>query len=88
MSDVKAKRITATGALGVGPARIKKLSLLPIAAGRIVIRDGGASGEVVLDVDIAADSDSQLDIPDCGIRCTADPHVTLTAVTNVTVFYG
>lgn len=88
MCDIKAKKVTATGALAVGPARIKGLSLIPVAAGNITVRDGGATGEVVLDVAIEAASDSQLNIPGDGIRCVNDPHITLTAVTSVTVFYG
>lgn len=93
-SDVRAKTMTATGQAGLtgygatDRTRIKSLSFLPVAAGAIVIRDGSASGAVVLDLAVSADSNSALHIPGCGILCQGDPHVTLTAVTSVTIFYG
>lgn len=86
-SDVKAKKLTATGALGVGPARIKALSFVP-AAGSIQIRDGSASGTIILEIDTGASSDSYMEVPCDGIRSVDDPYVTLTTVTSVTVFYG
>lgn len=88
MSDVKAKKMTATGAMGVGRARIKGLHYLPIASGKIEIRDGGASGTIILDIDVSASSVGTLDIAECGILSQGDPYVTLTAVTSVTVLYG
>jgi hypothetical protein len=88
-SDVKAKKITATGALAVGPARIKGLSFVqPGTPGSIVVRDGGATGAVLLDLDLTSTSTSYIDLPHDGIRSVADPHLTLTVVTSVTVIYA
>lgn len=86
MGDVKAKKIAATGALVVGPARIKAISYVP-AAGNITVRDGGAGGSVVLDFDTNT-VNGYIEIPCNGIRCEGDPHVTLTTVTSATIFYG
>lgn len=88
MCDVKAKKMTSTGAMSVGSARIKTLHYLPVASGNITIKDGGASGTTVLDVDISASSGGTFEIGGNGIRCSGDPYVTLTAVTSVTVVYG
>lgn len=88
MSDVKAKKMTATGAAGVGPARVKAISYLPVAGGTIQVRDGGATGTVVLEFDVSASSNGMLIVPENGVRCAGDPYVTLTAVTSMTLIYG
>lgn len=88
MSDVFAKKVTATGAMGVGSARIKSLHYLPVASGKIEVRDGGASGTLRLDVDVSATSAGTFDLGGCGIRFSGDPYVTLTNVTSVTFTYG
>lgn len=88
MTDIKATKIAATGALGVGPQRIKALSWKPAAAGTITIRDGGAGGPVVLILEVDSASTSYMNLPGAGIRCTGDPHVTLAVVTSLTVFHG
>lgn len=90
-SDIKSKRITGTGSLAVGPARIRGLHVLVGAgAGRLTITDGNG-GETVLDLDFAqADTDS-VTIPDYGIRCASDGGIhiaTLTNITSLTVFYS
>lgn len=92
-TDVKAKTMTTTGAAAIGPARIKGMYLVNAgSAGSVVIRDGGASGTIVLDLATAANTtgtgDTSVFIPGDGIRCSGDPHLTITNVTSVTLFYG
>lgn len=89
-SDVKAKRVTATGALAIGRARIRHITALVdnTGAGRFTITDGNA-GPTILDVDLAANSFSTIDIPDEGILSTSDPHVSAaTNVTAATIFWS
>jgi hypothetical protein len=94
-TDVKAVYKNATGQLGIAAAsgtrvRIKGLWMAtPVGAGSVVIRDGSSTGTVLLQVDTAAAIfDANVFIPGEGILFQGDPHVTLTSVTSVTVFYG
>jgi len=86
-SDVKSKRITATGSVGVGPARIRQIQL-KTASGtpRLTITDGNG-GSTVLDLDFNASTTHSVNIPSDGIR-VSDIHVSvLTNVDAVTFFF-
>ena len=87
-SDVKSKRITATGSLAVGPARIRQIQL-KTAAGtpRLTITDGNG-GATVLDLDFNASTTHSVNIPSNGIRVSDINVSTLTNITAVTVFYN
>ena len=87
-SDVKCKRITATGSLSVGPARIRQIQL-KTASGtpRLTITDGNG-GSTVLDLDFNASTTHSVNIPAEGIR-VSDVYVSvLTNVTAATIFYN
>lgn len=86
-SDVRSKRLTATGSAGVGPARIRQIQVLTASGTpRLTIKDGSA-GSVVLDLDFSASETHSVNIPDEGIR-VSDIHVgTLTNITALTVFF-
>jgi hypothetical protein len=87
-SDVKSKRITATGSLSVGPARIRQIQL-KTASGtpRLTITDGNG-GSTVLDLDFNASTTHSVNIPAEGIR-VSDVYVSvLTNVTAATIFYN
>ena len=87
-SDVKSKRITATGSLSVGPARIRQIQL-KTASGtpRLTITDGNG-GSTVLDLDFNASTTHSVNIPAEGIR-VIDVYVSvLTNVTAATIFYN
>ena len=87
-SDVRAKRITSTGSVGVGPARIRQIQL-KTASGtpRLTVTDGNG-GATVLDLDFNASDTDSVNIPDEGIR-VSDIHVsTLTNITAVTFFFA
>ena len=87
-SDVKSKRITATGSVGVGPARIRQVQL-KTASGtpRLTVTDGNG-GATVLDLDFNASDTHSVNIPSNGIR-VSDIHVSvLTNITAVTFFYN
>ena len=89
-SDIKAKRITATGALLIGRSRIRHITVLVSndGAGRFTVTDGNG-GATILDVDLAQNSFSTIDIPDEGILSVNDPHVSAaTNVTAATVFWS
>jgi len=86
-SDVKSKRITGTGSVGVGPARIRQIQL-KTASGtpRLTVTDGNG-GSTVLDLDFNASDTHSVNIPSDGIR-VSDIHVSvLTNITAVTFFF-
>ena len=86
-SDVKSKRITATGSVGVGPARIRQIQL-KTAAGtpRLTITDGNG-GATVLDLDFNASTTHSVNIPSNGIRVSDIYVSTLTNIDAVTIFF-
>ncbi len=86
-SDVKSKRITATGSVGVGPARIRQIQL-KTAAGtpRLTITDGNG-GSTVLDLDFNASTTHSVNIPSNGIRVSDINVSVLTNIDAVTFFY-
>ena len=88
-SDVLTKRVTGTGSLAVGPARIRQLQVLTGAgAGRLTITNG-SGGATVLDIDSLASDSHSVNIPDDGIRCSSDVYVsTATNITAMTFFYS
>ena len=87
-SDIKTKRITATGSVAVGPARIRQIQL-KTAAGtpRLTVTDGNG-GATVLDLDFSATDTHSVNIPDEGIRVSDIYVSTLTNITAVTFFFA
>ena len=87
-SDIKMKRVTATGALLVGRARIRQVQVTTTGAARLTITDG-VGGEVLLDLDFVTGSTFVADIPDLGILSSNDPAVSaLTNISAATIYYA
>ncbi len=87
-SDVRAKRLTATGSVGVGPARIRQIQVLTTTGTpRLTITDGNG-GATVLDLDFLASDTHSVNIPSDGIRVSDIYISAFTACTAVTVFYN
>ena len=87
-SDVQAKRITATGSLSVGPARIRQIQVkTTTGTPRLTISDGDG-GTTVLDLDFNASTTHSVNIPAEGLRVDDIFIKTLTNITAVTVFYS
>ena len=87
-SDVRSKRITGTGSLGVGPARIRQIQLTTTTGTpRLTVTDG-SGGPTVLDLDFNASTTHSVNIPAEGIR-VSDVNVSVfTAITAATVFFN
>ena len=87
---IVAKTATATGTLLGGRSRLKSLIVKTATSGspKVVVRDGGASGTVLLTIEFTTSDDRQVTIPDHGILCETDCHVTLTAIASITGFFG
>ena len=80
-SDVRSKRVTGTGSLAVGPARIRQIQL-KTASGtpRLTITDGNG-GATVLDLDFNASDTHSVNIPSNGILVS---DINVSAFTNIT----
>jgi hypothetical protein len=90
LSDVQSKRVTATGSLAVGPARVRQVQVLTNAtgAGRLTVTDGDG-GSTVLDIDFLASDSHSINIPDNGLRFTSDVFISVaTNIDAITVFYS
>ena len=87
-SDVQSKRVTGTGSLSVGPARICQIQVLTASGSpRLTITDGNG-GSTALDLDFAASDSHSVNIPSDGIR-VSDVYVSaFTNITAMTVFYN
>jgi len=87
-SDVQTKRVTGTGSLAVGPARIRQIQVLTASGTpRLTITDSNG-GATVLDLDFKASDSHSVNIPSDGIR-VSDIHVSVfTNITAMTVFYN
>ena len=87
-SDVRAKRITSTGSVGVGPARIRQIQLKTASGTPRLTITNGNGGATVLDLDFNASDTHSVNIPDEGIR-VSDIYVSvLTNITAVTFFFA
>ena len=88
-SDIKAIRVTATGDVGVGPARIRAIHVNSGGgAGRLTITDG-VGGSTIFDGDFDASDTNFVDVPDMGIRAEVGLRVTaITNINSITVLYS
>ena len=88
-SDVKAKRLTGTGAATVGRARLRQIQALTGAgAGRLTLTDGNG-GATIVDLDFLASDSHSVNILDEGVLFTSDIYVaTATNITAMTFFYS
>jgi hypothetical protein len=93
-TDVSSKHLSAAGTLFAGPTRLKGLIICPAAstAATIQFKDGGSSGTILLEIDVASNTNPNtytFDIPGEGIKFNSSLYLALSAaVTGVTAFYG
>jgi hypothetical protein len=90
-TDVKSSHVEATGTMVSGRVRVKGYQCLSGGtAGDIIFRDGGASGQILLQFNVPANTNNPFAnlIPGEGILFETDVHVTLPTAAKVTVFYG
>ena len=86
-TDVKAATVTATGSVYGDRTRVKAISFIGTDAGSIVLRDGGASGQVELNF-ATSTGQGLFYFPGDGILFNKNVHATLTNVSSLTVIYG
>ena len=91
--DVKATHRNSTGTIYAQRTRVKGFSICGTAslAGTLLLRDGGAGGSVLIEIDIPSNSNPNslyVAIPQQGVLFNTDVYATLTNIASVTVFYG
>ena len=89
-TDVKAIHTETTGTIVSSRTRVKGYhSISGGTAGDVIFRDGGASGTIRLQFNIATGTQPiTMLIPGEGILFDTNVHVTLPATAKITVFYG
>jgi hypothetical protein len=90
-TDVRSSHVEATGTMYSGRARVKGYQCLSGGtAGDVEFRDGGASGPILFQFNVPANTNNPFGniIPGEGVLFKTDVHVTVPTATKVTVFYG
>lgn len=92
------KPLTSTGSFldqnnnAIQRSRIKTIYAINGAnAGSVVIRQGGASGKILMTLNTAASGTAGytiIPLPGEGILCESDLHGTVTDTTSITLIYG
>jgi hypothetical protein len=91
--DVKSTHRNSSGTVFAQRTRVKGFSVCAVASqtGTLLLRDGGASGPVLIEIDIPSNSNPNsfyVAIPQQGVLFTTDVYATITNIASVTVFYG
>jgi hypothetical protein len=92
-TDVKSTRLSASGSVFAGRARIKGIAICATASttGTLILRDGGSGGAVAIELDIPSNTNPNsfyLLIPGEGVLCATNIYASITGLASVTVFYG
>jgi hypothetical protein len=92
-TDVKSTHLNASGSVFAGRARIKGFVMCATAGqvGTLLLRNGGSSGPIVIEVDIPANSNPNslyILVPGEGVLCSTNVYASITNLASVTVFYG
>jgi hypothetical protein len=91
LTNVFSAHLDATGTIYAGATNLAGYQALAGGtAGEIVFRDGGASGTILLKINIPANTNNPFAnlIPGNGIRFTTNVHVTLPTGASITIFCG
>jgi hypothetical protein len=92
-TDVKSTQLNTSGTVFAGRARIKGFVMCanPNAAGKLILRNGGVSGTLAIEVDVPSNSNPNsfyVLVPGQGVLCSTDIYASLSGLASVTVFYA
>ena len=88
-SDIKAVYLTVSGTVFAGRSRVKAIHYHSNAVtGEIILRNGGAAGDVKLQLGFHQNTDDSIYIPDEGLLFTESCYAELTDMVNITVFFN
>lgn len=87
--DLRAVRITSTGSVYAGRARVRKLVFVTTAtAGTLILRNGSVSGTILLQIDTpAAAGLHDVIVPEIGMLFQDGIHATLTNISSLTTMF-
>jgi len=87
-SDAQATTVTASGEIFAGPGRVVQILYVGGNAGSIKLRDGGASGDILLDMATTNSGAKQCDLSRTPFYCKTSVYVELSNITSCTVIYN
>ena len=90
MINYRSAKVTATGNVGSGPARLIAIhAVCAGSAGSIVLKDS-STGSTLFDIDTPGSATAVIEtyIGDEGMRFSTQIHATLTNVTSLTCFFA
>lgn len=88
-TDVNSVRLTATATAVAHRTRVRSVVLTGTAgAGSLTLRDGGAGGPILLQLDTLANSAIDVDVPGDGVLFGTDVHATISGLAAVVIFHG
>lgn len=91
LTNVFSNHIESTGVAYAGATNLAGYQFLTGGtAGEVIFRDGGASGPIRLQFNIASGSNHAIYalLPGNGIRFSSNIHITLPGTAKITIFYG
>ena len=87
-SDLQCKKLTAAGTVFNGPGRVVSVFSHTQASGSFQLRDGGASGTILLDIDLPNSETNSFFLGGNGLRFTSSIYLAGTNLVSVTVCWG
>lgn len=92
-TDISSTHRNSSGTIYAGRMRVRGFSICATAsqAGTLLLKDGGATGTTLIEIDIPANSNPNsfyVAIPMEGVLFKTDVYATLTNIASTTVFYG
>jgi|TARA_R100001509_G_scaffold158576_1_gene123908 hypothetical protein len=89
-TNIKASFVSATGTVDSSSGRIRGYSFVnnSTAVKELILRDGGASGDTILKVQLNSGGSSDQYIEDAGIRYETNLHITVPTSAAGTIFTG
>jgi len=90
MINYRSAKVTATGNVGSGPARLIAINAVCAGSAGSIVLKNGSGGATLLDIDTPASATEQVNlyIGDSGMRFETQIHATLTNVTSLTCVFA
>ena len=87
-SDLQCKKLTAAGTVFSGPGRVVSIFTHTSASGSVQLRDGGASGTILFDIDLPTSETNSFFLGGNGVRFSTSIYLAGTNIDSVTVCWG
>lgn len=87
-SDLTCKKLTAAGLVFNGPGRVVTIFAHTALAGTFQLRDGGASGDILIDISLPNNSTTSIPLGGNGVRFETNIYLTATNIDAITVCWG